>query len=108
MPKQKIFLFDNETQTFYSDEVKNTLGDQIETKTEIYPKSDFKQYFDEDNNTLVYFSYIDLEAKQEAQNIKNLRRSNALNNLFNYETKKQFDLMAVLPYIIIIIMAIFS
>jgi len=107
MSKQKIFLFDEETKTFYSEEVKTILGNEIETKYGLYPKSDFEQYFDEDNNSIVYFSKIDLNAKLEAENLKTLRRSSALNNLFNYETKKQFDLVAFMPYIIIIVMAIF-
>lgn len=107
MSKQKIILIDNENKTFYTEEIKNNLGNEIETKYGLYPKQDFEQFFDEDNNTIVYMTNIDLTAKLEAENLKKLRRSSALNNLFDYETKKQFDLMAFMPYAIIIIMAIF-
>lgn len=107
MAKQKIVLIDNDNKTFYTEEVKNNLGAEIETKYGLYPKSDFEQFFNEDDNTLTYITNIDINAKLEAENLKKLRRSTALNNIFDYETKKQFDLMAIMPYLIIIIMAIF-
>ena len=43
---------------------------------------------------------IDLQTKIEAENLKKLRRSVALNNIFDYETTKTFDLMGFMPYII--------
>ena len=67
----------------------------------MYTREDFEVYFNESNNTMTYISKIDIQGKIEANNLKKLRRSEAINNMFDYETTKQFDLMAFMPYIII-------
>lgn len=105
--KKIVILFDEENKTLYQENITEITDNKIETKTNLYPKKDFTTYFDESNNTLAYLSNIDLSAKIETENLKQLRRSAALNNIFDYETTKDFDLMAYMPYIIIIVMAIF-
>lgn len=105
--KQYVLVFDEENNTLYQEKITEITDNKIETKNNLYPKKDFITYFDESNNTLVYLTKIDLQAKIETENLKELRRSAALNNIFNYETTKEFDLMGFMPYLIIVIMAIF-
>lgn len=105
--KQKLILFNQMNNTFIEEKIIEVTDNKIETKEALYTKEDFDIYFDETNNTLTYISNIDITAKVEAENLKKLRRSEAINNIFDYETTKDFDLMAFMPYIIIIIMAIF-
>lgn len=105
--KQKILLFNEIDNTFLEETIIEITDNKIETKEALYTREDFDVYFNESNNTMTYISKIDIEGKIEANNLKKLRRSEAINNMFDYETTKQFDLMAFMPYIIIIIMAIF-
>lgn len=107
MSKKRVILFKEENNSIYDEIITSIDEVSIETKNNLYPRKDFIQYFDETNNSLVFISKIDVAAKIESENLKKLRRSSALNNLFNYETSKEFDLMVYMPYIIIIIMAIF-
>ena len=105
--KQKILLFNEIDNTFLEETITEITENKIETKEALYTREDFQVYFNESNNTMTYISKIDIQGKIEANNLKKLRRSEAINNMFDYETTKQFDLMAFMPYIIIIIMAIF-
>ena len=105
--KQKILLFNEIDNTFLEETITEITENKIETKEALYTREDFQAYFNESNNTMTYISKIDIQGKIEANNLKKLRRSEAINNMFDYETTKQFDLMAFMPYIIIIIMAIF-
>lgn len=105
--KQKILLFNDIDNTFIEETITEITENKIETKEALYTREDFQVYFNESTNTMTYISKIDIQGKIEANNLKKLRRSEAINNMFDYETTKQFDLMAFMPYIIIIIMAIF-
>ena len=105
--KQKIILFNEIDNTFLEETITEITDNKIETKQALYTREDFEVYFNESTNTMTYISKIDIQGKIEANNLKKLRRSEAINNMFDYETTKQFDLMAFMPYIIIIIMAIF-
>lgn len=107
MAKDKIYIFDEKEKTFTKEDVKNTLGDEIETKYGIYPKENAKLFIDEDTQSITYVLNMDLPSKVEAQTLKKLRRSQALNNLFNYQTKKPLDVMAMFPYLIILAMILF-
>lgn len=104
----KLFIFDDESQTFYEEKVKDIFAEEIETKTGVYPLKDCKRYFDENNNAITYFYNMDLPAKIEAENLKKLRRSMAIGNILEFENKKPLDIMVLIPYLIILVLIIFG
>lgn len=83
------------------------VSDSIETSEGIMMLSDAKIFTDEWNGHIYYIFNLDLPSKVEAENLKRLRRSTAVHNIFSYDTAKPFDFMKLLPYLIIIMMILF-
>lgn len=84
------------------------IGDSIEYKNGILNISDGVKYYDITTGGLHYIFNLDVPAKVEAQNLKLLRRSEALKNIFKYDRDKNFDIMAFIPYVIILFMVMFG
>ncbi|MEC2986271.1 hypothetical protein P9Z41_12875, partial [Bacillus cereus] len=58
----------------------------------------------------VYHIYnLEKPARIEAENLKMLRRSSALKGIFDFDTgKKPFDIIGFMPWVIIVLLAIFK
>jgi hypothetical protein len=104
----KVVQFNTENNEISIESVMDKAADMIETTTGMYNLQDAKTYVDPVKGELVYVFNVDIPAKVEAENLKQLRRSVTLKNLFNFErTSGGTDWIKLLPYLIIIMMVIF-
>jgi hypothetical protein len=108
-------VYKNFRATIYTEEgdmmtypVYDIAGDMIELDNQILKISDAQRYYDHNVDGIHYIFNLDLPAKVEAEELKKLRRSTAINNLFKYESKKGLDLMTLLPWLVIVLMVLFK
>lgn len=105
--KTKV-VFIEDGNAMYSERFVAASGNTLETKEGVYNLDEFQKFYNETEGVLYYFSNIDIQAKVEAQNLKMLRRSTALANLFKYEVKKTMSLAGLFPYAVIVLMILFG
>ena len=105
--KFRVIIFDDESGSVRYEKFDDIIGGDLLTKEGIYPMESVKRFFNETGSTIDYYVHLDLPAKIEASNLVKLRRSQAIGNLFNFETKKQFDIMSLMPWAVIIALIIF-
>ncbi|MGD6840707.1 hypothetical protein ACQCVL_30425 [Bacillus thuringiensis] len=81
----------------------------LETSTAMLPRENELRLLD-DNHGYVYHIYnLEKPARIEAENLKMLRRSSALKGIFDFDTgKKPFDIIGFMPWVIIVLLAIFK
>lgn len=104
----KLFIFDKENNVIHNEKILVADEHGIETKHSVFENKDCDKYFNETDGNVYYVVNADLPAKVEANNLKNLRRSNALNNIFNYDVNKTFDVISLLPWLVIILLVLFK
>lgn len=97
---------ENENITTYK--VKDVFENSLEHEKGILFLDQAKRYFDNRNGTIHYFYNLDDVAKMESANLKTLRRSVALQNIFKVKTKDKINIMQMLPYLIIALMILFK
>lgn len=102
-----VLIFDNDRKTVSVEEIRDIQGDTVETNSGVLHLSEAAIYTDEWNGKTMYAFHVDLPAKVEAENLKKLRRSTVLSNLFNYSSAKPFDLMGFMPWVALIISLFF-
>lgn len=89
--------------------VKEVADQHIETTKGLYPIEDVSTLFDVRNSNVIYVSNLDMPARVEAAKLKQLRRSTALLRMFEFDAKaKPFDLMSLMPWVIVIALLIFK
>lgn len=104
----KVVLFNEENNEVNIERVVEASADIVETATGLYHVEAAKTYVDTAAGQLIYVFNADLPARVEAENLKNLRRSVTIKNLFNFERSGGgIDWMKILPYLIIIAMVVF-
>lgn len=103
----KVIMVDSERKTLNIERIKGISGDVVECTSGMLSLSDAAIYTDEWNGQIVYLYNVDLPAKVEAENLKNLRRNAALSNIFNYTSAKPFDLFAFMPWVALIVSLFF-
>lgn len=103
----KVLIYNEESKTLRSEKFNLINGNDLETSEGWYPMDNCERLIDETDGSIYYFFNVPKAAKLEAENLKMLRRNVALNNIFNYQTKKQFDIIAFMPWLIIIAMILF-
>lgn len=81
----------------------------LETKYRVLSLEDLDKYISVDGY-VIYLSNLNFSGKIESENLKKLRRSAVINNLFNFgsSSSKNFDLFKFLPYLIILILIFFN
>lgn len=84
-------------------------GNALETRYRVLSLEDLDKYISVDGY-VIYLSNLDFFGKTESENLKKLRRSSVINNLFNFgsSSSKSFDLFKFLPYLIILILIFFN
>lgn len=109
-PLRNVFVltFDKENRSVVSESVLEVVEHTVETETRMFNIEDCETYIDETTGYIYYVSNMDINAKVEASNLKRLRRSSAINNLFTYDTTKPLDIMKFVPYIIIVLLIMFK
>lgn len=108
MKKTKVLVFNEENNTMITERFKQIAGEYLETDSDLYPIENTKKYFNENDSTLYYFVNIDFPEKVLAQDLKKLRRSVALQNIFNYDVRKPISITSLMPYFIILALILFG
>jgi hypothetical protein len=80
----------------------------LEHEAGVLPLSDGVKYYDLSHGGIHFLYNVDLPAKVESENLKLLRRSTALKNIFAYDRNKKFDLIGLMPWLIIILLVLFK
>lgn len=80
----------------------------VETKNYVLAAEDLEVFTDGSNGFIYYVNKMDQDAFKESINLKTLRRSVAIKNIFSYDTIKPFDIFKFLPYLIIILLVFFK
>lgn len=88
--------------------VLDIVGDVMEYEKGILTVSEGKKFYDITSGGLHFIYNLDIPAKVESHNLKLLRRSEALKNIFKYDKENKFDFMGLIPYIIIVLMILFG
>jgi hypothetical protein len=106
--KDHKVLILNEDGSVLSLPVLNIDSGYIETSEDIFQVTDAIKYYNLNTGGFTYIFNLDLPAKVESKNLKDLRRSMVIKNLFSYDREKALDMKLVLPYIIAIAVIIFN
>jgi hypothetical protein len=102
----KVIIF-NQDGTITTNKVYGIDGNMVETEEDFLRLEDAVKYHDITNGGFTYFYHLDVPAKVESENLKNLRRSVALKNLFVYDREKGFDIFKLMPYMIAVCALLF-
>lgn len=105
--KFKVLIFDEELQSLRSEKYVGIDPNHIETKEGMYPLEDARKVYNETDGLIYYIFNLDLPARVEVENLKRLRRSSALSNIFKYEVKKPFDIFSFMPWLVILALIMF-
>lgn len=104
---QVIIFHEDNTMTFHP--VLSQEGNMVETDTNLLDLKDAKTFLNASKGAMTYLFHLDLPAKIEAENLKNLRRSTALKRAFEFDRKTgEINWAAIMPYIIIILLVLFK
>jgi hypothetical protein len=80
----------------------------LETEDDVLSVEGSKRFFDEKSGRVVHVYNLDLPAKIEAENLKRLRRSSALANVFSFQKDKKLDMNKLLPWLVVLAVIIFK
>lgn len=81
----------------------------VETEGVIYHLKDAQTYVNQLNGGLVYTFQASIPAAVEAENLKSLRRSISLKRVFEYDRDTgKLDIMKLMPWLVIIVLAVFK
>lgn len=103
-----VLIFDENRKTVNVEKGINIVADQIESESGVYHLDDAKIYTDEWNGQIYYSFHAELPARVEADKLKLLRRSNALQRVFDYQVSKPLDVFKFMPWIAIILLILFG
>jgi len=103
-----VMYFDQTRGTFTQEQVVQFAGDNLETESNILPLENARKYFDESTGRIYYLFNSELPERVTSMSLKKLRRSVALNNLFNYDVTKPFDMFKLLPWVIMAMLIVFG
>lgn len=82
-------------------------GNVLETTNRVLNICDLDKFVDV-SGSVFYATNLDIAARSESEDLKKLRRSIVVKNIFSYSGGKKLDLMGILPWIIVAISIIFG
>lgn len=80
----------------------------IETENDILKLDDCTKYYNRTHAGFTYVFYMDLPAKVQAEELKELRRSKVIKNIMSYDRDQPFDIFKLMPWIITIVALMFA
>lgn len=80
-------------------------GNSLETVNRVVTVSDLDKFVDV-SGSVFYATNLNVASRVESENLKKLRRSSFVNNVFSYQNKK-FDFFTLIPWVIVAIAIIF-
>lgn len=104
----EVLIFDEERKTLTAEKGIDIVADQIESESGVYHLSDAKIYTDEWQGKIFYLFHASLPEKVEATKLKQLRRSNALARMFDYQVAKPLDIFKFMPWVVIMLLVLFG
>jgi hypothetical protein len=104
----KVIIFNKEHNTVIVDKVEDADADTIEVHGYILPMNESMTRVDPVHGEPVYIFNLDVPAAIEAENLKKLRRSQALKNMFQFERGSSMDIMKLMPWFIIALLILFK
>lgn len=105
---EKVILF-NENNSVSIQNVIDRNANCVETDTGIYWLQESKTFVDAEKGGMVHIFNVDIPAKVEAENLKKLRRSVVLRNVFKFDRSTgEVDWMKYMPYLVIILLVLFK
>lgn len=75
----------------------------IETPDEMYPVSHAQRFYNNQDGGFTFVYNMDIPARVEASNLVQLRRSEALKAMFDYDKGKPFDIFKLLPWVVTLV-----
>jgi hypothetical protein len=102
----KVTLVEDDVMSTYS--VLDIHGNDIEYEYGMLPISEGVKYYDLTGGGVHFLFNVDIPVKVEADNLRLLRRSQAIKNLFTYDRHAKFDIFKFLPWLVIILLVFFK
>ena len=104
----RVLIFNPETNTLNAEMGVNIEADSIESESGVFHLSDAVRYVDEWNGNIYYVFNAQIPERLEAAKIKQLRRSTALNRIFEFDRNKPLDIVKLMPWLIILVLIVFG
>lgn len=104
----RVLIFDKENNVLNAEKGIKIEAETIESESGMYPLADADIWVDEWNGHIYYIFNASIPEKVEASKLKQLRRSSALNRIFEYDRGQPLDLFKFVPYLIIVMLILFG
>lgn len=105
--RDKLLIF-NEDQTVQMVTVEDVSEEAVLTKQGLYQLENLNKHIDTQNGYILYVANVDLPAKMEAANLRQLRRSTALKRMLEFNIQDKPDMFKWVPYFIIAMLILFK
>lgn len=105
--KDKCLII-NEDQTCEYVNVQEVSDEAVLTDRGLFQLDQVSKFLDIRNGHLIYCANLDLPARIEAENLRQLRRSTALKRIFEFNVKDKPDYFKYVPYVIIVLLILFK
>lgn len=105
--KDVVVIF-HEDHTCELVKVKDVSAESVLTESGMYPLDNMNKHMNLRGGNILYTANLDLPARIEAENLKTLRRSAALQRIFQFDVQDKTDYFKYVPYVIIIMLILFK
>ncbi|OPG94566.1 hypothetical protein B2I21_31830 [Chryseobacterium mucoviscidosis] len=105
--RDKLLIF-NDDQTVQMVTVEDVSEEAVLTKQGLYQLENLDKHIDTQNGYILYVANVDLPAKMEAANLRQLRRSTALKRMLEFNIQDKPDMFKWVPYFIIAMLILFK
>lgn len=105
--RDKILIF-NEDHTVQMLQVEDVSEEAVLTKVGLFQLENMTKHIDTQNGYILYVANVDLPAKMEAANLRQLRRSTALKRMLEFNIQDKPDMFKWVPYFIIAMLILFK
>jgi len=106
--KNSVIIYHQESTAISIHPVLDENASMVEIDTGVLPLDDCQTYINGTKGGLIYAYNLDIPAKIESENIKALRRSVTLRNIFQFDRGGSFDFMKLMPWIIVALVIVFK
>lgn len=98
--KDQVLILHSENNSVTLTPVLEENANMLTTTLGVLPLDQASAYYNSSNSNMLYVYHLDIPAKVEAENLKSLRKSVILKNVFNFERGTgEFDVMKWMPWI---------
>ncbi|RJG23297.1 hypothetical protein DQX05_13785 [Paenibacillus thiaminolyticus] len=105
--KDKMLVF-NDDHTCELLQVEEISDQAVLTKRGMYDLSGVSKHIDTANGYILYVANVDMPARIEAAQLRQLRKSTALKRMFEFNVQDKPDFFKYVPYILIALLILFK